>query len=132
MHITITGFQRKRRVYARDSWFSTGREERVLFEGERDGKGFPSRSSENSLGGKVKQERVVVVEFVQCSALSRRDETKPEGECVCVRERKRERERERERERGKEGGRGRERERERKRERGTGRGGGREKDRNTT
>ena len=67
----------------------------MLFE-ERDGEGFFSRSSEDSLGGKVKQKWVVVVEFIQCSTLSSCDETNPEGR----------REGEREGERVKEGRRG--------------------------
>ena len=45
---------------------------------DRDRERFSSRTSEYSLGGKVKEEGVVVVEFVQCSTLSSCDETKPE------------------------------------------------------
>ena len=43
-----------------------------------DGEGFPSGTTEDSFGGKVKEKGVVVVEFVQRSALISCDETKSE------------------------------------------------------
>ena len=63
------------RVHTRNSRLTAGREERVLFK-DRDREGFSVRATKGSLGGKVKEEGVVVVELVQYSALISCNETK--------------------------------------------------------
>ena len=68
-----------RRVYTRDSLFSAGREEGVLLK-DRDRERFSIGTTKDSLGGKVKEKGVVVVELIQCSALVSCDKTKSEEE----------------------------------------------------
>ena len=75
----------------------------MLFE-DRGGKGFAIWTAESSLGGKVKEKWVVVVELIERTTFFRCDETKSVG-------------RGREGEREREGGGGREGERERERDR---------------
>ena len=68
-----------RRVYTRDSLFSAGREEGVLLK-DRDRERFSIGTTKDSLGGKVKEKGVVVVELIQRSTLVSCDETKSEEE----------------------------------------------------
>ena len=65
------------RVHTRDSWLTAGREEWVLLK-DRHREGFSVGATKDSLGGKVKEEGVVVVELIQCSALVSSDETESE------------------------------------------------------
>ena len=63
MHITTISVQciiitihlslSRERVHTRDSWLTAGREERVLLK-DRDGEGFSTGATKDSLGGEVK------------------------------------------------------------------------------